>query len=298
VAFQENDDVKPVQSTDYYPFGLAMNVNEVSDNKYLFNGKELQEETDWIDYHARFYDPQLGRWYCIDPLAESYYSQSSYHFSGNNPIRFVDPNDMFYDEWEYNIDTKEATWVSDKGGDQTQYVNVVDNEGTQVGEANVSGSEAYVYSLRDGVMVTDYDAKFDDDTYNSKTGYEYTTEEFQLRNDLMKDEDSPIRTYVISQEQVGKAFPLTKSEEELHYGYTVSRLKMFGFAIETSLGIAGGRADFPSVRINQGGKLFNGAVPSLKSSAPLKASSGLKSGLGKKQLRRLYRKAKKEFGGK
>jgi hypothetical protein len=38
VAFQENDDVKPVQSTDYYPFGLAMNVNEASDIKYLYNG--------------------------------------------------------------------------------------------------------------------------------------------------------------------------------------------------------------------------------------------------------------------
>jgi RHS repeat-associated protein len=275
-----------------------MNVNEASDNKYLYNGKEKQELTDWLDYGARMYDAQLGRWHCVDPMAESYYPQSSYHFSGNNPIRFVDPNGMFYDEWEYNIDTKETTWVSDKGGDQTQHVTVVDNEGAQVGEASVSGSEAYVYSLRDGVMMTNYDAKLDDDTYNSKTGYEYTTEEFQLRSDLMKDEDSPIRTYVISQEQVGKAFPLTKSEEELHYGYTVSRLKMFGFAIETSLGIAGGRADFPSVRINQGGKLFNGAVPSLKSSMPLKASSGLKSGLGKKQLRRLYRKAKKEFGGK
>lgn len=32
---------------------------------------------------------QIGRWHCVDLLAESYYSQSSYLFSGNNPIRFI-----------------------------------------------------------------------------------------------------------------------------------------------------------------------------------------------------------------
>ncbi len=38
------------------------------------------------------YDPALGRWFNMDPLAEKYYSFSPYHFSGNNPIRFVDTN--------------------------------------------------------------------------------------------------------------------------------------------------------------------------------------------------------------
>lgn len=91
VAFQENQS-NPVQSTDYYPFGLTMNTIEGSSNKYLYNGKELQEETDWLDYGARFYDAQLGRWHVIDNKAEKYYSTNPYTYALNNPIIFIDPD--------------------------------------------------------------------------------------------------------------------------------------------------------------------------------------------------------------
>lgn len=48
------------------------------------------------DYGARFYDPQIGRWHAVDPRAEKYFSQSTYHFSGNNPILLLDMNGMNY----------------------------------------------------------------------------------------------------------------------------------------------------------------------------------------------------------
>ena len=61
-------------------------------NKYLFNGKELQDDLglNLYDFGARMYDPQIGRWHRNDPLSESYYSLGIYNFANNNPVMNVD----------------------------------------------------------------------------------------------------------------------------------------------------------------------------------------------------------------
>lgn len=82
------------QVADYYPFGMRQEPLQQlgSDNKYLYNGKELQEGLDWYDYGARMYDPSLGKWHTIDPLAEKYDMLSPYNYCINNPIKYVDPD--------------------------------------------------------------------------------------------------------------------------------------------------------------------------------------------------------------
>jgi len=63
---------------------------------YKYNGKEYQDELglNMYDYGARNYDPALGRWMNIDPLAENYFPVSPYIYCANNPVRYIDPNGM------------------------------------------------------------------------------------------------------------------------------------------------------------------------------------------------------------
>jgi RHS repeat-associated protein len=102
VMFDETGQV--LQDQSYYPFGMSMGEeltfnmpSELPDNKYLFNGKELQSdfELGWYDYGARFYDPVLGRWQVVDPMTDSAYSWTPYRYAFNNPGKFIDPNGMF-----------------------------------------------------------------------------------------------------------------------------------------------------------------------------------------------------------
>jgi RHS repeat-associated protein len=79
------------QKNEYTAFGVVQSTDP-SKNKYLFNNKELQTGTNYLDYGARMYQPELGRWNVVDPLASKMPSWSPYSAFYNNPIRFIDPD--------------------------------------------------------------------------------------------------------------------------------------------------------------------------------------------------------------
>jgi RHS repeat-associated protein len=73
---------------DYYPFGLTFNSSERSgftSNKFLFQSQELQDDLDlgWYSFKWRNHQPDIGRFFNVDPLAEEYHWWSPYAFSGN-----------------------------------------------------------------------------------------------------------------------------------------------------------------------------------------------------------------------
>jgi RHS repeat-associated protein len=96
-----------LEETHYYPFGLTMagissrvSASNYPENKMKFNeGTELNTSCEINLYETSFrsLDPQLGRFWQIDPLADAAYEHSTYAYGNNNPLMFNDPLGLYSD---------------------------------------------------------------------------------------------------------------------------------------------------------------------------------------------------------
>jgi RHS repeat-associated protein len=114
-----------LDENNYYPFGLKHSpynaITPVQEYKYRYNSKEYQDEfsLNLYDYGARNYDPALGRWMNIDPLAETSRRFSPYVYALNNPVLFIDPDGMeaYKSQVDRSSEMSNSEWNSNRRAD-------------------------------------------------------------------------------------------------------------------------------------------------------------------------------------
>ncbi|RXG17136.1 RHS repeat-associated protein [Leeuwenhoekiella aestuarii] len=99
-----NASTEILQERTYYPYGMVQkgynsNIVGTENNYKTFQGQEVHKELglNWVEFKYRNYDPTIGRFFSIDPLAEDYVYNGPYNFAENRVIDGIELEGL---EWK------------------------------------------------------------------------------------------------------------------------------------------------------------------------------------------------------
>ncbi|HEY4062743.1 MAG TPA: RHS repeat-associated core domain-containing protein, partial [Puia sp.] len=247
-----------LEEDHYYPFGLTMaGISDKAlkmgygENKYRYNGKELQSQEfsdgsglEEYDYGARMQDPQIGRWHTIDPMSEKYALISPYTYLANNPIVFIEfdgrtignPDDKSAKDLKTSLmktESGKAMWrqmeeskkrIFIMGGSQRKNANETSKAVEKHLRSNSADGETVSKSQYEAIISGKEPG---DDEFNKAYKFNDKTGEYDKTDDwndtyILVDEDdiefSQARKKVLIGENVGDDFGeiLTAGEEGAH----------------------------------------------------------------------------------
>jgi RHS repeat-associated protein len=242
------------QHTQYFPFGETF-VEERTGTQYtpyLYNGKELDEETGLYYYGARYYDPRMGMFYGVDVLAEKYIGISSYAYVANNPLIFVDPDGR---DW-YQVKNGEVLFNSKLTKDNYQnFFNDNNIEGTYLGTEGFGinpetgmavhyqqdgTAKEFAQRLEEVTVTPEYScsSKNPSISTHNKTGVIWDSRDLAVYNKL-KDHESPIGAVLRKQIRTGKFGILSAERYWDEYGHTLGNMILMELYISMGNAMAG-----------------------------------------------------------
>ena len=145
-----NQDGEVYQRIEYTPYGetwidMRTNITALYDVSYRFTAKELDSETGLYYYGARYLDPKYSRWLSTDPALGEYVPAAGkgnasdignlpgmggiynsvngnlYHYAGNNPVKYVDPDGRFLSIYYLNqYFNKRVKEIADENSNEAQ----------------------------------------------------------------------------------------------------------------------------------------------------------------------------------
>ncbi|UQB68882.1 SpvB/TcaC N-terminal domain-containing protein [Epilithonimonas zeae] len=167
-SFITGIDGEVTQNMEYFPSGETFVENHLNSYNvpYKFNAKELDDETGYYYYGARYYNPRISLWLGTDALAGYDPIMNTEHYidgehnggvynSGNlnpyiytyqNPLRFIDPNGKQVDVTLFDINKTPGDATLVKAGQKMQYV---PNSFTIIAHGNVG----YMRDVKQGKKV-------------------------------------------------------------------------------------------------------------------------------------------------
>jgi RHS repeat-associated protein len=151
------------QHLQYLPFGEPWIDQRTSNNiRFTFSGKELDTETGYNYFGARYYNADISIWLSVDPMASERAWLTPYNYCSNNPIVRTDPSGMLDGDY---YDTK-GNYLGNDGIDDDKVYTVTGTSKFNVRDFGEGGKyhnneAAYNKTNGDGFSVT-YEGKVRD----------------------------------------------------------------------------------------------------------------------------------------